>query len=72
MSNQIIQEGQNNPSIEPHSESKLAGRSKTKRIMNKMNEENKLSDKEDIIYEQVKQSRFKQQIYQHGVPFLLY
>jgi hypothetical protein len=61
MSNQIIQEGRNNPSIEPHSESKLAGRSKTKRIMNKMNEENKLSDKEDIIYEQVKQSRFKQQ-----------
>ena len=61
MSNQMIQEGQNNPVGEPQSESKLAGLSKAKRIKTKMVEENKQNDDEDRIYEQVKQSRFKQQ-----------
>ena len=61
MNNQIIQEGQNIPSHEPQSESKLAGLSKAKRIKTQMNEENKTNDDEDKIYEQVKQSRFKQQ-----------
>ena len=61
MSNQMIQEGQNNQVGEPQSESKLAGLSKAKRIKTKMVEENKQNDDEDRIYEQVKQSRFKQQ-----------
>ena len=61
MSNQMIQEAQNNPVGEPQSESKLAGLSKAKRIKTKMVEENKQNDDEDRIYEQVKQSRFKQQ-----------
>lgn len=61
MSNQMIQGGQNNPVGEPQSESKLAGLSKAKRIKTKMVEENKQNDDEDRIYEQVKQSRFKQQ-----------
>ena len=61
MNNQMIQEGQNNPVGEPQSESKLAGLSKAKRIKTKMVEENKQNDDEDRIYEQVKQSRFKQQ-----------
>jgi len=46
---------------EPQSESKLAGLSKAQRIKTKMVEENKQNDDEDRIYEQVKQSRFKQQ-----------
>ena len=61
MNNQMIQGGQNNPVGEPQSESKLAGLSKAKRIKTKMVEENKQNDDEDRIYEQVKQSRFKQQ-----------
>ncbi len=61
MNNQMIREGQNNPVGEPQSESKLAGLSKAKRIKTKMVAENKQNDDEDRIYEQVKQSRFKQQ-----------
>ena len=61
MNNQIIQDGQNNPSREPQSESKLAAQTKTKRIKTHLMSEGKPNDEEDRIYEQVKQSRFKQQ-----------
>ena len=61
MNNQIIQEGQSNPSREPQSESKLAGLSKEKQIKTKKIDEYKTNEDEDVIYEQVKKSRFKQQ-----------
>jgi preprotein translocase subunit SecG len=61
MNNQIIQDGQNNPSGEPQSESKLAAQTKTKQIKTHLISEGKPNDEEDRIYEQVKQSRFKQQ-----------
>ena len=61
MNNQILQEGQNTPSREPQSDSKLFGQSKTKRIRTRVITSEKLSNEEDMVYERVKQSRFKQQ-----------
>ena len=61
MNNQILQEGQNTPSNEPQSESKLFGQSKTKRIRTRVKTSAQLNNEEDEVYKKVLQSRFKQQ-----------
>ena len=70
--NQIIQEGQNIPSREPQSESKLADLSKAKRIKTKMIEKIKQMMMRIKYINELSNLVSNNKIFQHGVPFLLY